>query len=85
MPMNEYIEYREVDAYRMPRVSRMNGLFFNRSQEQVFKDIYTDLRHLVPEQRYLDVVHMRKKPYFAEAMELCDQFGLEPIMTAQCD
>ena len=44
------------------------------------------LKNPVPEQRYFDIEHMRKhQAYFGEALEMCERFGLLPIMEVKCD
>jgi len=91
MALHKYIEYREVNPYLSPRSPQMassgvNAWFYTPSQVYVFQDCYGKKLKPVPEQRAVDVDYMRKNPgYFGEALEMCEKFGLLPIMQVQCD
>ena len=51
-----------------------------------YQDCYVKQKNPVPEQRYLDIKHMKKhSEYFGEALDMCERFGLLPIMQVQCD
>jgi hypothetical protein len=56
------------------------------NQAYVFQDCYAKFKNPVPTQHAIDLDHLRSKPnYFGEALEICERFGLLPIMDTVCD
>jgi hypothetical protein len=55
--------------------------FWNRAQEEVYTRIYLPLKHKVVNQHHINVEYMRKNSkYFGEALAMCEEFGLLPLM-----
>ena len=49
------------------------------------RDIYESLQNPIRPMGATNMTHMRKKPHFADALQILDQFGLIPLMELQCD
>jgi hypothetical protein len=55
--------------------------FWSRSQEEIYAHIYLPMKNRVVKQHHINVDHMRKNTkYFGEALEMCEEFGLLPLM-----
>jgi len=90
MSLEAYTEYRKIDPYLTPRSSSfsdasLGAWFHNQSQLNVYLDCYVKQKNVVPEQRWIDFKHMMKKDpdYFGEAIDMCENFVLLPIMDIQ--
>ena len=85
MHLHEYMALRSTNPYVGPRASRVrNRHFYTEVQERIFNEVYPPKVKVV-DQRYINISHMRKEAYFHEALGICQEFGLLPIMTLQCN
>jgi hypothetical protein len=82
LSLAEYTTYRMIDPYTVeqnPCVSDEN--FWNHSQEEVYTRIYLTMKNKVFKQHHINVDHMCKNhEYFGEALAMCEEFGLLPLM-----
>jgi hypothetical protein len=77
----DYSELRLVDPYANPHHARVaNPHFYTDTQARIYHDIYLARKTKVVEQHTLNMTHLRKHAYFAEAMQICEEFGLQPLM-----
>lgn len=59
--------------------------FWCMEQLFIYKDIYASMKKPVRPMSAIDLVHLRSKPVFSEAIDVIDQMGLLHLMTLQCD
>ena len=79
----EYSTLRQQDWFNQPRDENLtNDNFWTVDQLYIFKDIYEHM-NLRP-MRPLDLGFLRKKPEFAEAVEVTQRLGLHHLMGIQC-
>ena len=79
----DYQIYREDNPYEEERSYTDNPHFFTKDQELVFKEIYVHKDYSVTLQHTIDINHLLKpkyKNYFEEALAMCQEFGLIPLM-----
>ena len=79
----EYSTLRQQDWFNQPRDENLtNDNFWTVNQLYIFKDIY---EHMNPRpMRPLDLGFLRKKPEFAEAVQVTQRLGLHHLMGIQC-
>ena len=83
----EYVLIRRKDWYTA--AERDNELtdrsFWCAEQEYIYKDVYSTLSKPIRPMATIDLTHLSKQQYFADAYNVLDQMGLLPLMTVQCD
>ena len=83
----EYGLIRRKDWYTEDR--RDNDLtdrsFWCAEQEYIYKDVYATLSKPIRPMATIDLTHLSKQQYFADAYNVLDQMGLLHLMTVQCD
>ncbi|KAK1646410.1 hypothetical protein QYE76_064215 [Lolium multiflorum] len=83
--LHEYMALRSTNPYEGSRASRVrNRHFYTEVQERIFNEVYAPKVKVV-DQRYINIDHLKKDAYFHEALEICQEFGLLPIMSFQCN
>ncbi|KAK1649515.1 hypothetical protein QYE76_067320 [Lolium multiflorum] len=86
MPYLEYKELRQGNPYLIPRNNRVGDKrFHNKSQEEIFYEIYVTFKKGIVTQHSIDTAKMAATRYFDEAYALCGEFGLYPIMELNKD
>ncbi|KAK1677643.1 hypothetical protein QYE76_038491 [Lolium multiflorum] len=86
MQYNEYKELRDMNPYLTPRNNRVGDKrFHNKSQEEIFYEIYIPFKKGVAPQHAIDTGKMAANKYFEEAYAMCGEFGLYPIMELNKD
>jgi hypothetical protein len=84
--LHAYMAIRTANPYLGPRSSRThNRHFYTEVQERIFNEVYPPNKVKVVDQRYINIDHLKKDAYFHEALGICEEFGLLPIMTFQCN
>ena len=79
----EYSTLRQQDWFNQPRDENLtNDNFWTVDQLYIFKDIYEHM-NLRP-MRPLDLKFLKKKPEFAEAVDVTQRLGLHHLMGIQC-
>ncbi|KAK1652366.1 hypothetical protein QYE76_070171 [Lolium multiflorum] len=83
-PDNEYARLRQSNAYTSPKGTNCSALFWTKYQEKTFDDLYANATYKVAPMHHINFAHMDKHAnYFAEARNICEQFGLIPLMEFQ--
>ncbi|KAK1693803.1 hypothetical protein QYE76_010500 [Lolium multiflorum] len=83
-PDHEYARLRQTNPYTSPKGKNCSELFWTRYQEKTFDDLYANATYKVAPMHHINYDHMDKHAeYFAEAREICEQFGLFPLMKFQ--
>ncbi|KAK1632082.1 hypothetical protein QYE76_006397 [Lolium multiflorum] len=83
-PDHEYARLRQTNPYTSPKGENCSELFWTRYQEKTFDDLYANATYKVAPMHHINFVHLDKNAeYFAEAREICEQFGLFPLMKFQ--
>ncbi|KAK1693320.1 hypothetical protein QYE76_010017 [Lolium multiflorum] len=83
-PDHEYARLRQTNPYTSPKGENCSELFWTRYQEKTFDDLYANATYKVAPMHHINFGHMDKHAeYFAEAREICEQFGLFPLMKFQ--
>ncbi|KAK1610142.1 hypothetical protein QYE76_033815 [Lolium multiflorum] len=83
-PDNEYARLRQSNAYTSPKGTNCSALFWTKYQEKTFDDLYANATYKVAPMHHINFAHMDKHAnYFAEARDICEQFGLVPLMKFQ--
>ncbi|KAK1607625.1 hypothetical protein QYE76_031298 [Lolium multiflorum] len=83
-PDHEYARLRQTNPYTSPKGENCSELFWTRYQEKTYHDLYANATYKVAPMHHINFVHMDKHAeYFAEAREICEQFGLFPLMKFQ--
>ncbi|KAK1667120.1 hypothetical protein QYE76_055279 [Lolium multiflorum] len=86
MQYNEYKELRDMNPYLTPRSNRVGDKrFHNKTQEEIFYEIYIPFKKGVAPQHAIDTGKMAANKYFEEAYAMCGEFGLYPIMELNKD
>ncbi|KAK1661718.1 hypothetical protein QYE76_049877, partial [Lolium multiflorum] len=86
MQYNEYKELRDMNPYLTPRNNRVTDKrFHNKTQEEIFYEIYIPFKKGVAPQHAIDTGKMAANKYFEEAYAMCGEFGLYPIMELNKD
>ncbi|KAK1679732.1 hypothetical protein QYE76_040580, partial [Lolium multiflorum] len=86
MQYNEYKELRDMNPYLTPRSNRVGDKrFHNKTQEEIFYEIYIPFKKGVAPQHAIDTGKMAANKYFDEAYAMCGEFGLYPIMELNKD
>ncbi|KAK1698820.1 hypothetical protein QYE76_015517, partial [Lolium multiflorum] len=86
MQYNEYKELRDMNPYLTPRNNRVGDKrFHNKTQEEIFYEIYIPFKKGVAPQHAIDTGKMAANKYFEEAYAMCGEFGLYPIMELNKD
>ena len=87
MKQNEYWQYRERNPYCRPQDAALVGRpFWNRDQSLVYFDRIKAKKNLFVKTKSINIEHMEKdRAYFGEALDLCAQFNIVPIMTFNYD
>jgi hypothetical protein len=82
LSLSECSDYWKVDPYSVEHNSRVEDAHFsNHAQEEVYSRIYLPLKHKVVNQHHINVAYMCKNSeYFGEALAMCEEFGLLPLM-----
>src|SRR3954465_10013595 len=83
----EFHALRVVSPYGAARAcARENSLFFTDFQERVFHEILMKDDKIVVPQKWIEMNHVRKNlNYFGEALDICTNIGLLPIMEFRCN
>ena len=55
-------------------------MYWCAEQDYIQRDIYDTLAYPIRPMGATDMAHMRRKPHFAEALHILDQFGLLHLM-----
>ncbi|KAK1669965.1 hypothetical protein QYE76_058124 [Lolium multiflorum] len=80
-PDNEYARLRQTNIYTSPKATNCSELFWTKYQEKIFDDLYVNATYKVAPMHHINFAHMdRHANYFAEARDICEQFGLFPLM-----
>ncbi|KAK1605255.1 hypothetical protein QYE76_028928 [Lolium multiflorum] len=80
-PDNEYARLRQTNIYTSPKATNCSALFWSKYQEKTFDDLYANATYKVAPMHHINFAHMDKHAnYFAEARDICEQFGLFPPM-----
>jgi len=75
-----------VNPYLIPRNKRVGDKrFHNKSQEEIFYEIYVTFKKGIVTQHSIDTAKMAATRYFDEAYAMCGEFGLYPIMELNKD
>jgi hypothetical protein len=83
-PDHEYARLRQTNSYTTPRAANCSELFWTKYQEKTYEDFYVNDTYQVAPMHHINFTHMDKHAqYFAEAREICEQFGLFPLMKFQ--
>ncbi|KAK1681680.1 hypothetical protein QYE76_042528 [Lolium multiflorum] len=83
--LHAYMDIRTSNPYLGPRSSRTrNRHFYTEVQERIFNEVYPPKVKVV-DQRYINIDHLKKDAYFHEALGICEEFGLLPIMSFKCN
>ncbi|KAK1630064.1 hypothetical protein QYE76_004379 [Lolium multiflorum] len=83
-PDNEYARLRQTNIYTSPKGTNCSALFWTKYQEKTFDDLYANATYKVAPMHHINFAHMDKHAnYFAEARDICEQFGLFPLMKFQ--
>ncbi|KAK1663429.1 hypothetical protein QYE76_051588 [Lolium multiflorum] len=83
--LHAYMDIRTSNPYLGPRSSRTrNRHFYTEVQESIFNEVYPPKVKVV-DQRYINIDHLQKDAYFHEALGICEEFGLLPIMSFKCN
>jgi len=93
MPEPQFLDTRKRDAYStdranlLPKYRGNDPYFHNVFQAQCYSEILHRKaeKNVVP-QKWIDIDHMSRHPeYFGEAMAICQEFGLIPLMQLKQD
>jgi hypothetical protein len=87
MKQNEYWQYRERNPYCRPQdASLVSRPFWTKDQSLVYFDRIKGKKNLFVRTKSINIEHMEKdRAYFGEALDLCMQFNIVPIMTFNYD
>ena len=85
MPANEFMARRKLNPYGEPR-AQFHGdeLFWIKQQYRIYTEVLKSKTNMYVDAHWVDMAHMRRADnlaYFAEALDLVEQFGLEHFMT----
>jgi len=81
MPYEEYQDLRKENPYSIERNPRAPPFFHSTTQHDIYKDIYLTFKQKVMTQHTIELKKMRAhEEYFGEAFEMCQEFGLIPLM-----
>ena len=84
LPLPLYRSYRQVSPYREEQDPSLVGTkFWNKRQQEVYNMLTKDRKNaFVPNVKSVSLQHMAAhSEYFKEATDLCDQFGIGPIIS----
>ena len=85
MPAAEFMSRRKINPYGEPREHFPgDDIFWTKQQFRIYHEVLKTKANLYVDAHWVDVEHMRKdknRAYFAEALDLIEQLGLEHIMT----
>jgi hypothetical protein len=77
----EYAKLRQSNAYAKPRSDRCSAEFWNPTKHKISDDLYAEKTYRVSPMHSINFSHMDKHAsYFAEAGEICEEFGLTLLM-----
>ncbi|KAK1661400.1 hypothetical protein QYE76_049559 [Lolium multiflorum] len=81
---SQFLEIRGVNNYMVPRNTRLcpNNLFYHPNQERIYHEVYGAKEFNCCPQFSINMDKLPSKPdYFGEALEICEEQGLIPLMT----
>ena len=93
MPDQDFIAKRVQDCYviermeQIPSVRGNNPYFHNKFQEQIYNEVLLKKpKDNYVEQHHINMAHMKAHPeYFGEALAICEEIGLLPMMELEQD
>src|SRR3954464_3310797 len=87
IPEAEFLALRSDNPYVTARhESRDKSLFYTDFQERVYFEFLMTGEKIVVPQKWIEMNHVNKNlDYFSEALEICTNIGLLPIMQFKCD
>ncbi|KAK1665554.1 hypothetical protein QYE76_053713 [Lolium multiflorum] len=80
----QFLQVRGVNLYLVPKNSRLcpNNFFYHADQERIYNDVYGSKEFRCCPQYSINMDKLRAKPeYFGEALKICEEQGLIPLMT----
>ncbi|KAK1665502.1 hypothetical protein QYE76_053661 [Lolium multiflorum] len=80
----QFLQVRGVNPYLVPKNSRLcpNNFFYHADQERIYNDVYGSKEFRCCPQYSINMDKLQDKPeYFGEALEICEEQGLIPLMT----
>jgi hypothetical protein len=81
---DQFLRVRGVNPYLLPRNARQcpNNFFDHIDQEMIYNDVYGSKEFKCCPQYSINMEKLQSKPeYFGEALEICEEQGLIPLMT----
>ncbi|KAK1692594.1 hypothetical protein QYE76_009291 [Lolium multiflorum] len=81
---SQFLEVRGANPYLVPRNPRLcpNNYFHHPNQERIYNEVYGAKEFNCCPQFSINMDKLRSKPkYFGEALEICEEQGLIPLMT----
>ncbi|KAK1679295.1 hypothetical protein QYE76_040143 [Lolium multiflorum] len=80
----QFLEIMGANPYLVPRNPRLcpNNYFYQANQERIYNEVYGTKEFNCFPQYSINMDKLRSKPeYFGEALEICEEQGLIPLMT----
>ncbi|KAK1678322.1 hypothetical protein QYE76_039170 [Lolium multiflorum] len=84
----QFLQVRGANPYIVPKNSRLcpNTFFYHADQERIYNDVYGSKEFRCCPQFSINMEKLQAKPeYFGEALEICEEQGLIPLMTFSHD